>query len=216
MSIAVGFVCKENLKLSNSYTLKCKENIKYWSKYFPVYVLTNNISSFKEDNCKCLYDASYYSTFNRYDLINKLQKKYKIVIYLDCDDYFFPLNPNLENIPEGMHAWGDWIDTWGNLQKLDYFKIWKENIKVDDNIYFPWESVFILNTTPQWDKAYAEIIKCKHIAKKTEIYAIQDENPHHGTERCEAIGLYVGCQITNFPLHLNSKYAEQFYKIRGK
>jgi hypothetical protein len=214
MSIAVAFVCKENLALSNNYTSKCKKNINFWSEKFDVFVLTNNIDEFKNYNCKCFFDDSYYSTFNRFDILNELQKEYEIVIYLDCDEHFFIEDLMLNDLPYGIHSHGKWVDTWGNIKNLDYFKIWRQHILVDDDVYFPWESVFVLKSNNLWESTYAEILKYKPISRETEKQAMIDENPHHGIERCEAIALYVACQNTNFPLHLNSEYATQFWQKR--
>lgn len=211
MDTCIGFVCKEDLSKSNRYTTLAKLNIEFWSKKFPVYVLTNNLKSFKNLNCKSIFDNNYFSQFDKFNLIDKLQNKYKKVIYLDCDNLFNDLYVNLDNIPEGIHASGNWVDTWGNLKKLPYFKIWNENIQVDDNVLFPCESVFILNTNILWDKTYKEIIKHKQISRQTELNSIIDENPNHGIERCEAIGLYTSCKLTGFPIHLNSKYVDPFY-----
>lgn len=212
MNVAVAFVCKEDLSLSKNYTSKCKKNVSFWSKKFDVFVLTNNVEEFSDSNCQCLFDDSYYSTFNRFDILNELQKKYEIVIYLDSDEHFFVEDLNLDNLPEGIHSYGKWVDTWGNIKGLDYFKVWREHISVDDNVYFPWESVFILKTNDLWKPTYSEILKYRPISRETEKQATVDENPHHGVERCEAIGLYVACQTKKFPLHLESKYATQFWE----
>lgn len=208
----IGFVCKEDLSKSNKYTTLAKQNINFWSKLFPVYVLTNNPLEFKNSNCKVILDTTYYSTFNRFDLLNKLQKKYKKSIYLDCDDLFTDKNLNLKDIPEGIHAYGNWPDIWGNLKKLDYFKVWVKNIEVEDNILFPCESVFILNTFPLWGKVYKEIVNLKPISRQTQLESTSNTNSHHGIERCEAIGIYVACKKLNFPLYLNSKFVEPLYK----
>jgi len=211
MDICIGFVCKENLSKSNRYTTLTKLNIKFWSKKYPVYVLTNNLKEFKNLNCKSIFDDTYFSQFDKFYLINKLQKKYKKVIYLDCDNLFNDFDVNLENIPEGIHSSLTWANVWGDLKNLSYFKIWKENIEIDDNVLFPCESVFILNTNEMWSSVYQEIIKYKLISKQTELNSIIDENPHHGVERCESIGLYSSCKLNNFPLYLNSEYVNPFY-----
>ena len=212
MNVAVAFVCKEDLSLSKKYTSKCKKNISFWSEKFDVFVLTNNVEEFADYKCQCFFDDSYYSTFNRFDILNELQKKYDIVIYLDSDEHFFIENLNLDGLPDGIHSHGRWVDTWGNIKNLDYFKIWRNHITVDDDVYFPWESVFVLKSNKLWELTYLEIQKYRPISRETERQAKFDENPHHGLERCEAIGLYVACQTTNFPLHLNSEYANQFWK----
>lgn len=210
----VGFVCKEDLNKSNRYTELTKQNIKFWSQLYPVYVLTNNPSEFENSNCKTILDTTYYSTFNRFDLLNKLQKKYKKSIYLDCDDLFTDKNLNLKDIPEGIHAYGNWVITWSGAKKMDYFKIWAKNIDVEDSVMFPCESVFILNTNHLWDKTYKEILNLRLIARQTQLEAGDDSewSSHHGVERCEAIGIYVACKRSNFTLHLNSKFAEPLYK----
>ena len=211
MDTCIGFVCKEDLSKINIYTTLAKINIEFWSKYHPVYMLTNNLKEFKDLKCKVILDETYFSQFNKFDLINKLQNSYKKVIYLDCDNLFNDLDINLKDIPEGIHASRKWVDTWGNLKNLPYFKIWNQNIEVDDDVFFPWESVFILNTNKLWAETYKEIIKYKPISNQTEQNSNSNENFHHGVERCEAIGLYVACKKTNFPLHLNSEYANLFY-----
>jgi hypothetical protein len=211
MDTCIGFVCKEDLSKSSKYTTLAKLNIEFWSKKYPVYVLTNNLKEFKNLDCKLLFDSTYFSQFNKFDLINKLQKKYKKVIYLDCDSLFNNFDINLEDIPEGIHSSYTWGSAWGDLKNLPYFKIWKENIEVEDNISFPGESVFILNTNSTWNLTYNQITKFKSIANQTELNSIIDENPHHGVERCEAIALYVSCKLNNFPLYFNSNYVTPFY-----
>jgi hypothetical protein len=213
MGICIGFVCKEDLSKSNRYTTLTKLNIEFWSKKYPVYVLTNNLKEFKNLNCTLLFDDTYFSQFDKFSLINKLQKKYKKVIYLDCDNLFNDFDVNLEDIPEGIHSSLTWANVWGDLKNLPYFKIWKENIEIDDNVLFPCESVFILNTNEMWDSVYQEIVKYKSISKQTELNSTIDENPHHGVERCEAIALYVSCELNNFPLYFNSKYVNPFYNL---
>jgi hypothetical protein len=211
MDTCIGFVCKEDLKKSNRYTTLAKLNVEFWSKKYPVYVMTNNLKEFRDLDCKLLFDDEYFSNFDKFKIINKLQRGYKKIIYIDCDELFNDFDINLHDIPEGIHSFGTWPDNWENLKNLPYFKIWKENINVDDMVSFPCESVFILNTNKSWKETYDEIIKYKTIAKLTELNSTVDENPHHGVERCEAIGLYAGCKLNNFPLYFNSKYVEPFY-----
>lgn len=216
MDVCVGFVCKEDLTKSNKYTTLAKINVEFWSKKFPVYVLTNNLSEFKGLDCKLIFDDTYYSTFNRFYLIDKLQRKYKKIIYLDCDVLFNDTHVNLDDLPVGIHAWGNWVDSWGNLKKLPYFKVWRENIEVRDDVIFPWESIFLLNMDSSWSETYREIIKLRPISRETEKLSAADENqtdqnPHHGIERCEAIAIYVACNKTGFPIHLNSDYVKPLY-----
>jgi len=71
----ISFICKEDLSKSNKYTTLVKINIEFWSKYYPTYVLSNNIDEFKELKCDVIYDDTYFSQFNKFDLIDKLQKK---------------------------------------------------------------------------------------------------------------------------------------------
>jgi hypothetical protein len=211
MSVCVCFVCKEDLNKSNKYTNLAKKNVSFWSNKFPTYVLTNNIEEFQKLNCKTIFDNTYFSQFNKFDIINLLQMEYKTVIYLDCDNLFNEFDINLNDISEGIHGYGGWADSWGNLKKLPYFKIWNNHISVSDSVVFTWESFFILNTNNLWDSTYNEIVKLKKVSNLTELDADIDENPHHGPERCEAIALHVACDITGFPLHYNSNYIKIFY-----
>jgi hypothetical protein len=217
MNVAIAFVCKEDLSLSSKYTSRCKKNISFWSQRGRVFVLTNNVEAFEESDCVCLFDDSYYSTFDRFDILHELQKEWEIVVYLDCDEHFFVPCLDLGDLPPGMHAYGRWVDTWGNIKGLDYFEVWRNHISVADEVYFPWESVFILKSHALWEKTYEEILKYRAISRETQRRAAGmgvDLNPHHGVERCEAIGLYVACQTTGFPLHLESPYTFQFWDHR--
>ena len=86
MSVCVCFVCKEDLNKSNKYTNLAKKNISFWGNKFPTYVLTNNIEEFQKLNCKIIFDNTYFSQFNKFDIINLLQMEYKTVIYLGRED----------------------------------------------------------------------------------------------------------------------------------
>ena len=59
--------------------------------------------------------------------------------------------------------------------------------------------------------SYKKLKSLREISNRTEIESTSDENPHHGVERCEAIGIYIACQTSTMSLHLNSDYVKQFY-----
>lgn len=210
----IAFLCKENLNNSTTYTEFTKKNIKFWNEMcpeFPIYVMTNNPDEFSKLNCNTIPDYTYFTLYNKLDLIDYLEKDFDTIIYLDCDNLFNAFKIDLNKIKPGIHMSGRWKSNWGDLKKLEYFKVWRENIELEDSIHFPYESVIILHKHPGWKNIYDRVKYFKQIAANSEKEAQQDENPRHGPERCESIAIYEAYKRFNMPIHLDSNYATQFY-----
>jgi hypothetical protein len=213
--ICICFICKEDLSKRNIYTNLAKKNIEFWNNKYPthpLFILTNNPEEFCNLDCTTILDQNYFSQFNKFDLIDVLEKKFDTVIYLDCDNLLGDLSLDIEDIEPGIHVSRNWESDWGTLKKLEYFKVWNQHINIEDNIHFPAESVIILKRHENWKKTYDRICYLREISNITEkLSNTPDENPHHGPERCESIALYESCTYHKMPIYLNSKYATQFY-----